>query len=353
MRRQPLISMLYALGAAALFGVSAPFAKVLLGDAEPIMLAALLYLGSGSGVLVFRLAQVGQRQANAEAPLSRGDLAWLVGAVLAGGIAAPIVQLFSLRSTSASTASLLLNFEGVATTLIAVVVFREAISRRTLTAMGCVTLASIVLSWEGSGAVGLSLGALGILAACSLWGIENNLMRNISAKDPLIIVMSKGLGAGSFSLILALLLGQKLPSLGTLIGALVLGSLSYGMSIVLFIRAMRGLGAARTSALFGVAPLVGVGLSFLLLREAPTAAFVVALPLMVVGALLLLNEQHGHWHLHEVLTHDHRHRHDDAHHDDHRHDTPINTAHAHPHQHEPRRHQHDHLPDTDHRHGHE
>jgi drug/metabolite transporter (DMT)-like permease len=274
--------------AAILFGASAPLAKLLLGEVEPISLAAFLYLGSGIGVLLFKLLQQARQSTiNTEAKITKADWKWLAGAVFAGGVAAPIILLFGLQNTPASTASLLLNFEGVATTLIAALVFKEAIGKYALWSILCVTVASIVLSWNMSGQWGLSLGALGILGACVLWGIDNNLTRQISAKDPLMIVLVKGLGAGSFSMLLSLVLGQSLPRLEIILGALLLGSLSYGMSIVLFIHAMRGLGAARTSALFGTAPLVGVVLSVLLFREPLTLLFGVGLLLMIAGAVLL------------------------------------------------------------------
>lgn len=348
MNRAHLYPMIQALLAAALFGFSAPLAKLLLGEVEPVVLAALLYLGSGLGVLIFRLVQP-----SSEAQITRADGKWLAGALFAGGVAAPIVLLFSLRATAASTASLLLNFEGVATSLIAALVFKEAVSGRALWALGCVTFASILLSWDNSGQWGISPGALGILAACVLWGIDNNLTRNISAKDPLMIVLVKGLGAGSFSLVLAFILGNAFPGLTVVLGALLLGSLSYGLSIVLFIRAMRGLGAARTSALFGTAPLAGVALSLLLFRDSPSSLFFIALPLTLVAMFLLLREQHGHLHIHEAITHEHRHRHDDGHHThDHPGMTSPSLTHSHVHTHQRLEHEHPHLPDIHHRHSH-
>lgn len=352
MQRSSRYSMSQALLAAVLFGASAPIAKLLLGEIEPVALAALLYLGSAAGILLFKSFQ--GSAADAEARLRREDLGWLAGSVLAGGIAAPILLLFSLQHTAAATASLLLNFEGVATASIAVLVFKEAIGQRAIWAVSLVTLASVLLSWDTGGRWGISLGALGILGACVLWGIDNNLTRNISAKDPLTIVLVKGSGAGTFSLLLAVLLGHSFPALIAIGGALVVGSLSYGLSIVLFIRAMRGLGAARTSALFGTAPLAGVVLSFLLFREMPAALFWVALPLMVGAMFLLLREKHDHHHLHEPVTHEHRHRHDDGHH---AHDHPglvveRDLVHSHVHTHQPLMHNHPHLPDVHHRHLH-
>lgn len=354
MQRTHIYSTFQALLAAALFGASAPTAKVLLGQVDPIFLAGFLYLGSGLGIFLFKLLlRIRPASGDQEAHLALADFRWLVGAVVAGGFLAPILLLFSLRVTAASTASLLLNFEGVATALIAAVVFKEAIGRRALWAIFAVTAASILLSWDTTGAWGISLGAIGILGACVLWGIDNNLTRNISAKDPLTIVLVKGLGAGSVSFILALLLGNDLPSITTIAGAMVLGSLSYGLSIVLFIRAMRGLGAARTSAVFGTAPLAGVALSFMLFQETPSPFFFGALPLMIFAMLLLLTEQHNHRHIHAAITHDHRHSHDDGHHN---HDHPDmasrSLTHSHIHAHEAIEHEHPHLPDIHHRHLH-
>ncbi len=280
-----------ALLAALLFGASAPLAKLLLGSIEPIVLAGFLYLGSGLGVLVVKILQrVSNAPLSADTRITRPDWKWLAGAVLSGGVAAPIVLLFSLRQTPASTASLLLNFESVYTTFIATIVFKEVVSRRALWVVFSITIASILLSLDTSGQWGISLGALGILGACVLWGIDNNFTRNIAAKDPLMIVLVKGFGAGSYSLLLAFGLRNAMPSAPVILGALLLGSISYGMSIVLFIRAMRGLGAARTSALFGTSPLAGVILSFLLLRENPSALFLIALPLIVFAIVILMRE---------------------------------------------------------------
>jgi len=290
MSRSHGISILQALFAALLFGASAPLAKLLLGQVSPIALAGLLYLGSGIGVLLVKIVQGASTK---EARITRPDWKWLAGAVIAGGVAAPIVLLFSLQQTPASTASLLLNFEGVATTTIAVLVFREAVSKRALWAVVCVGIASILLTWDTSEQWGLSLGALGVLGACILWGIDNNFTRRISAKDPLTIVLVKGLGAGTFSLLLALVLGNVLPALAVVLGALLLGSISYGMSIVLFIRAMRGLGASRTSALFGTSPVAGVILSLIIFHDPLNTLFLIALPLIVIAIGLLLSEQAG------------------------------------------------------------
>jgi drug/metabolite transporter (DMT)-like permease len=357
--RDQLLPILKALAAALLFGINAPLSKVLLapsalGQVAPIPLAALLYLGSGVGALLL-LAVQGRDGDTAEARLQRADLPWLAGALLAGGVAAPIVLMFSLRVTPGATASLLLNFEGVATTLIAALAFREAIGKRVWLATALITTASIVLSWGAGGAFGFSLGALGVLAACVLWGADNNFTRNISAKNPLTIVAVKGFGAGLVSLVLALAVGQPLPAPWAGLGAMALGSVSYGLSITLFILALRDLGAARTSALFSSSPFIGSLLSLLILRERVDMQFWIALPLMVAGTALLVTERHSHLHRHRTLVHEHRHRHDDEHHlHDHAPgEVPDDGWHTHPHEHAPRRHEHSHTPDLHHRHAHE
>ena len=346
--------MLQALLAALLFGTSAPIAKVLLGDVQPIPLAGLLYLGSGVSLLALKAYQrLVQKSRETEASITRPDIKWLVGTILTGGIAAPIVLLFSLQETPAATASLLLNFEGVATMLIAALIFKEGIGRRAGWAILIITLASIILSTNPNQEWGLSIGALGILTACLLWGLDNNLTCNISAKDPLIIVTVKGLAAGSFSLLLGAILGNQFPSFDIVLKAMLLGSLSYGASIVLFVHAMRGLGAARTSALFGTAPLAGVFLSFMIFRENFNLVLLTAIPLMIIGAFLLINEEHIHHHIHAEISHEHSHLHDDSHHI-HEHIEGIFFAqpHSHLHMHTSMEHGHHHMPDLHHKHVH-
>jgi drug/metabolite transporter (DMT)-like permease len=336
--------IIQALLAALFFGASAPISKLLLGDVPPILMAAFLYIGSGTGISLIKLYQrltSNQKEAGIKSP----DVKWLAGAIISGGILAPIILMISLKNTPASTASLLLNFEGVGTTLIALFFFRESISRRALAAIFAITLASIFLSTNFQSGFGFSLGALGVLLACILWGLDNNLTRNISAKDPLTIVAWKGLVAGSFSLILGLILGQQVPALITILSILLLGFISYGLSTMLFIYSMRGLGAARTSALYGTAPLAGVFLSILIFKDPITFLFGIATMLMVAGALLLANEEHAHFHIHMPVVHEHIHKHEDFHaHDE------IDIAHSHEHQHPRTEHEHGHMPDIHHRH---
>ena len=270
---------------------------------------------------------------------------WLAGAIISGGILAPIILMISLKSTPASTASLLLNFEGVGTTLIALFFFRESIGRRALAAILVITLASIFLSTDFRSGFGFSLGALGVILACFLWGVDNNFTRNISAKDPLTIVAWKGLVAGTFSLLLGLGLGQQLPALTTILSILLLGFISYGLSTMLFIYSMRGLGAARTSALYGTAPLAGVLLSILIFNDPITLMFALATILMIIGAYWLANEEHSHFHIHMPVVHEHVHKHEEFH----AHDA-ADITHAHEHEHPRTEHEHGHMPDIHHRH---
>ena len=342
--RSNLAFVLQALLAALFFGASAPISKLLLGDVPPVLMAAFLYLGSGMGISLIKLYQ--RLTSNQkEAGIRRPDVVWLAGAIVSGGILAPILLMVSLKNTPASTASLLLNFEGVGTTIIALFFFHESISRRALAAIFAITLASIFLSTNFQGGFAFSLGALGVLLACLLWGVDNNFTRNISAKDPLTIVAWKGLLAGTFSLILGLALGQELPLLTTILNILLLGFVSYGLSTMLFIYSMRGLGAARTSALYGTAPLAGVLLSILIFKDPITLLFGVAAVLMVAGAFLLANEEHAHFHIHMPVVHEHIHRHEDFHaHDD------MDVTHSHEHEHPLTEHEHGHMPDIHHRH---
>lgn len=354
MNNRQLKPMLQAILAATLFGASPPLAKLLLGEIHPIPLAGFIYLGSGIGLLLWFGAAGLLKISSAEPKLTYQDLPWLAAAILAGGILAPIILMYSLLATPASTASLLLNFEAAATAVIAGLVFREAIGVRIWMAIGCITISTILLSINLAGDWGFSMGAAGILIACLLWGADNNLIRNISGKDPLVIVMIKGLCAGTFTLLLALAIGVKFPALPIVLECMFLGLLSYGLSIVLFILAMRGIGAARTAALFGTAPFVGVILSFLIFREPVGILFYLGLIIMIPGAFLLFGEKHIHIHDHPAGEHRHRHQHDDPHHR-HFHPNSLESAgrdHDHWHTHETNSHSHAHTPDPHHRHTH-
>ncbi len=355
MSRPRTYSIIQGILAAILFGASAPLAKVLLGKIEPVLLAALMYLGAGFGLLLLRASRTFYRRAtDAEAGINKADVPWLMGALLAGGVGAPIILMFSLRNTPAATATLLLNFEGVATALIAAAIFKEAIGRRIWLAIFCVTGASVLLSLDPGGKWGVSPGAIGVLIACFLWGIDNNFTRNISAKDPVTIVIIKGIGAGLFSIALAFSLSMPFPGLFFAISALLLGFFGYGLSIVLFIISMRSLGAARTSALFGTAPFIGVIISFLLFQESFHVWFMASFLIMVVGAVLLFSEKHEHVHGHQAFGHEHRHFHEDVHHAHHHGEQiPSDISHSHPHEHEEVEHGHTHTPDIHHRHSHD
>ena len=344
----------FALAAAALFGASTPLAKLLLGELHPIALAGLLYLGSGAGLLAVRIfgrlfveATPGSR----EAPLSGQDYVWLAGAVVAGGVIAPVLLMWGLSGTGASGASLLLNLEGVITTLVAAALFREAVGRRVWTAAAMMLAAGLVLSWQPQADFQLSLHALAIIGACVCWALDNNLTRKISASDPVLLAMIKGLVAGGFNLALAFALGLQVPAAVALAGALFVGFLGYGVSLVLFILALRHLGSARTAAHFSTAPFIGAAIAIFVLGEPFTVSFGAALGLMVAATWLVLTEQHVHEHTHEYMAHSHRHVHDEHHQHAHRGDEGP-EPHTHWHEHRPITHSHPHLPDLHHRHTH-
>lgn len=337
-----------ALAAAALFGVSTPLAKWLLGEARvsPVVLAGALYLGSGVGLALWRGGT-----ARREAPLRRRDVPWLGAAILAGGVAAPVLLLCGLAVTPAATGSLLLNLEGVFTALIAWLVFREHWDRRIALGMGAIGAGGLLLSWDGrAGAAGVSWGALLVVGACLGWALDNNFTRKVSGADPAQIAMWKGLVAGGVNLALGLLLFRPGVTLGGLALAGLLGFFSYGLSLTLFVRALRALGAARTGAYFSTAPFLGVALSFALLRETPPALFWPALLLMGAGVWLHLSERHEHEHEHGPLEHEHLHVHDAHHPHGHGPDDPPGEPHSHRHRHQPMVHTHAHAPDLHHQH---
>ncbi len=356
MNRHPATIYLPAILAAIFFGISTPLVKLLLGDVDPVILAGLLYLGAGLGMLVFRVIRSGaKKQMTFEASLKRADFWWLAGAIVAGGVLGPIAQMIGINNSPAATASLLLNFEAAATSLIAFLFFREHIGRRVWLGLFIITIASILLSLDLSSGWGFSAGSLLLLAACLFWGVDNNFTNRISAKDPGTIVMLKGLIAGSFSIALALMLGKPLPSWQIVLFGLLLGAVSYGVSVMLFVYSLRGLGAARTSAIFSTAPFIGVTLSLIIFGINIAWTFYCALALMLSGVWLLVGEKHAHAHAHKAITHDHRHRHDDDHHD-HEHDEAharADQSHSHVHAHEHQVHTHSHSPDIHHQHEHE
>ncbi len=338
-----------AILAAALFGASTPCAKLLLGKMPPVLLAGILYLGSGVGLGVVRIIR--HRQ-NTEAPVSRQDLPWLTGAVFFGGILGPVLLMLGLNTTPASTASLLLNLEGVFTALLAWYAFKENFDRRIAAGMGLIVGGGALLSWQGAAGLTLPLGSLAVAGACLCWGIDNNLTQKVSAGDPFQVAAIKGVVAGTVNLVIALSLGARMPGAQDLAGPLLVGFLGYGCSLVMFVLALRHLGAARTGAYFSLAPFVGAGVSLVLLREPVGPLFLGAAALMGFGVWLHLTEKHEHLHTHEAMEHSHRHVHDEHH--QHPHDAAVdpNEPHTHWHRHEPLTHRHPHYPDIHHRHAH-
>ncbi|MBA4062561.1 MAG: EamA family transporter [Isosphaera sp.] len=350
-RTAPLHGVFYALAAAGLFGASTPFAKLLVGRVDPVLLAGLLYLGSGCGLWAWLLATRSRRAAT-EAPLGRTDLPWLAGAVVFGGMAGPVLLMAGLTATPASAASLLLNLEGVLTALLAWFVFKENFDRRIALGMAAITAGGVILSWDGWSGAGPPLGTLAVAGACLAWAIDNNLTRKVSAGDPVQIAAIKGLVAGTVNVGIALARGAEMPGWGTAVACAAVGLAGYGVSLTLFVLALRSLGTARTGAYFSVAPFVGAAVSLPLLGERPAAAFFIAAALMGVGVWLHLTERHDHEHNHEAMTHDHAHVHDEHHQHEHGPDDPPGEPHSHRHHHPPMRHSHPHYPDIHHRHRH-
>jgi drug/metabolite transporter (DMT)-like permease len=342
----------FALGAAVLFGVSAPVAKALLTSASPQLLAGLLYLGSGFGLSLVAAARR-QSVVRAEAPLGRRDLPWLSGAILFGGVVGPLFLLAGLSRTPASSTSLLLNLEGVFTAVLAWIVFRENVDRRIGLGMLAIIAGGVLLSWEGTLRWGGIAGPFAIAAACACWAVDNNLTQKVSGGDPVTIAMLKGLTAGSVNTVAALTLGSVLPDGPAILSALLLGFVSYGVSLVLFVLALRHLGTARTGAYFSLAPFVGAAISIVAWRERPTPMFWVAAVSMGIGLWLHLTERHEHLHAHEATEHAHAHVHDQHHQHQHADDDPPGEPHSHRHRHEPLVHSHRHYPDTHHRHDHD
>jgi drug/metabolite transporter (DMT)-like permease len=344
----------YALSSALLFGASTPLAKLLLGQITPLVLAGLLYLGSGVGLAAWYLLRRVHRstQVNQTAALKIRDAPALAGAILAGGVAAPVLLMFGLTSTPASTASLLLNLEGVLTVFMAWFVFREQFDRQIFIGMLLIVLASVLLSWEQLPQPDIPWGSLAIAAACLCWAIDNNLTRSISVSDALQIAAIKGIAAALVNLSLAWALGASVPAADKIVAAGLLGLCGYGVSLVLFVLALRHLGTARTAAYFSTAPFVGAAISIVFLHEAPSPLVGLAALLMASGIWLHLSEKHRHPHFHEPLQHAHRHSHDEHH--QHAHDFAWDDRepHDHPHRHETLAHSHPHFPDIHHRHAH-
>lgn len=345
-------AVILALASAALFGLSAPAGKVLLASIHPVALAGLFYCGAGLGVAVLRRVQAYRATHASDVALAKHDLPWLAGAVFSGGIVGPVLLMIGLVQTQATTASLLLTFEGAATALLAWLLFREHYPVRLMTGMAFLVAGAIVLAWSGAPTLDTITGPLAIIGACMAWALDNNLTRKISLADPLQIVEIKGLVAGPINLTLGLWAGGALPAGSTALIAGSVGFVCYGLSLVMFILALRDLGTARASAYFSTAPFVGALGAVLFLREPLTIQLIAAGLLMGVGVWLHLTERHEHQHLHELLEHSHPHLHDAHHQHVHSSSDPPGEPHTHAHRHRPMQHAHPHAPDMHHGHRH-
>lgn len=336
--------VLAALGAALLFGAGTPLAKLLLDSLSPWLLAGLLYLGAGLGLTAYRLLTRA-----APVRLSRAEWPWLAGAILCGGVIAPVLLMVGLTGMPASGASLLLNAEGVFTALLAWFAFKENFDRRIALGMLAILAGAAILSWPGEVSFAGLVPALCILGACLAWGIDNNLTRKVSLTDASWIAATKGLVAGPVNLALAAALGSQLPAALPVAGAMVLGLLAYGVSLTLFVVALRHLGTARTGAYFSVAPFFGALLA-LLIGEPLTTGLILAGLLMAIGVGLHLSEQHSHSHTHQPLEHEHEHVHDEHHQHGHEASHEGQSRHRHHHRHQLMTHDHAHFPDVHHQH---
>jgi len=344
-------AVVYALASAALFGASTPIAKALVGEMAPLLLAGLLYAGSGVGLLVVLAARQLIEPDRRVALPAGAEWLWLAAAILFGGIAAPIALMYGLVSTPASSASLLLNLEAVFTAILAWFVFRENFDRRIALGMAAIIFGGVTLAWTPGGDGKISTGSLFIAAACLCWAFDNNLTRRVSTAEPLVVAGTKGLVAAIVNIGVALALGQRVPGSVTLLSAASLGLLGYGVSLVLFVLALRNLGTARTGAYFSVAPFFGAALGVALLGDAVTWQLLVAGALMALGVWLHITEHHAHEHAHELLEHAHSHIHDEHH--LHAHEGwDGREPHTHVHVHLPMVHSHPHYPDVHHRHPH-
>ena len=337
-----------ALGAAVLFGVGTPIAKLLLASLKPWLLAALLYLGSGVGLTLYRQA--------IRAPsvrLPRKEALWFAGAVVSGGVVAPVLLMYGLTRMPASGASLLLNAEGVFTALLAWFAFKENVDRRIASGMLAIVAGAIVLSWQGDARFDAIWPSLAILGACLAWGIDNNLTRKVSLTDAAWVASIKGLAAGvvNLSLSLAVSMHAAVPPLHIVGAAMIVGFFAYGVSLALFVVGLRHLGTARAGAYFSAAPFVGTALA-LVMGDPLTPNLLIGGLLMLLGIWLHLTEHHEHAHTHEPLDHEHEHIHD-THHQHHADVSPApGTRHTHRHRHDPLTHTHTHFPDMHHRHSH-
>lgn len=273
--------VVFAILAAAFYALNSPLSKLLLQSIPPTMMAASLYLGAGLGMAVLQGVQQ-KKGTITEQKLTRKELPYTLGMIFLD-IAAPIFLMLGITRTSAASASLLNNFEIVATSLIALLIFKEAISKKLWLGIFLVTISSIILSLQDAQGLSFSAGSLFVLAACVCWGFENNCTRMLSSKNPVQIVVIKGIFSGLGSLIVSMLLGESFPGVWPLLLALLLGFVAYGLSIVFYIYAQRELGAAKTSAYYAIAPFIGVALSLVIFAEIPSLYFLIALAIMIAG----------------------------------------------------------------------
>ncbi len=343
-----------ALLAAVLFALSAPLGKYLLTDIPPMFMAGLLYLGAGIGITILSCFSMKKSK---ESGFTTHDTPWIVLMILLDVIA-PFLLLWGLTLTSASNASLLFNFEMVATAIVARIFFKESIGKQLSIALILITLASIIISvdFNQTDLFQFSWGSLLVIAACSCWGLENNCTRNLSDKNPSHVVILKGIGSGTTAIIIALLT-EKMVNLhwGTIVMTLLLGFVAYGLSIFFYVRAQRHLGASRTSIYYAAAPFIGMCIAFVMYQDPISINFIIGLILMLIGTCVVFYERHNHAHLHECITHNHIHSHNDLHHNHSHsdHSENPNPTHAHVHTHEAIEHTHPHTPDIHHRHSHE
>jgi len=345
-------AVLYALLSAVLFGISTPAAKGLVGTVDPVLLAGLLYCGAGIGVTILRrLAHAVSAPAAIEQSLRRQDIPWLAGAMVAGGIAGPGLLMMGLARTDAAAASLLLTLEGAATALMAWFIFHENFDRRIALGMVCLVTGAVALAWSGTPTLASVIGPIAIIGACIMWGLDNNLTRKVSLADPLQIVQFKGLIAGPINVALGLWAGASLPGALDALLAGVVGFIGYGVSLALFVVALRHLGAARTGAYFSTAPFVGAAVA-VALGDPITVQLIVAGGFMGLGVWLHLTERHEHTHTHQPMTHTHSHVHDEHHQHQHSSEDSPGEPHTHSHEHGWLKHTHPHTPDMHHEHRH-
>jgi len=354
MRMPATRAQIEVLVGALAFAASVPAGKLLLRDLPPLALSGSLYVAAGLFCLALLLLQPRDR-ARTSNRLEGREWSWLVAAVVCGGVLGPVALFNGLRWSSGYVAGLLLNFEAVFTVGLGVVLSRERVGSRGLGAIALVVLGGVALSTAGRSGAGTThwIGALLVVAACACWGLDNNFTQRISLRDARQIVAIKGLAGGATNLILAGMLGQLGTwNSATLIAVALVGAVSYGFSIVLFIRGLRHLGVMHTGALFALAPGFAAVLSWLLLREPASSLGIGALAVMTGGALLLATDVHDHAHTHEALEHAHEHEHDEHHQHDHKPEELARVPHAHWHRHEPLTHAHPHTHDVHHRHPH-